>query len=198
MNTIITKCSPIPGNQVATLRVPRPQLVAGRLLVPGDCAGPEHNLLSLQTLCASQLACGCQLQLSKHHLWRFYQVLWMLAWRSTLLQQMLSIVSRMWNLWSLWKSTWFPWFAMLCFTSRLHAGFFCHICLYFLEFLFSAQFWTDSFHSLKLSIAIDTRDYGKKYQHLSQTSLVKSSRFLSFTFSIHVEEVNVSADWWHS
>ena len=51
MNTIVTKCSSIPGNQVATLRVPWPQLVAGRLLVPGDCAGPEHNLLSLQTVC---------------------------------------------------------------------------------------------------------------------------------------------------
>ena len=54
MNTIVTKCSPIPGDEVATLRVPWPQLVAGRLLVPGDSAGPEHNnLLSLQTLCAS-------------------------------------------------------------------------------------------------------------------------------------------------
>ena len=51
MNTIVTKCSSLPGDEVATLRVPWPQLVAGRLLVPGDCAGPEHNLLSLQTQC---------------------------------------------------------------------------------------------------------------------------------------------------
>ena len=57
MNTIVTKCSSIPGDEVATLRVPWPQLVAGRLLVPGDSAGPEHNLLSLQTLCLSTCPC---------------------------------------------------------------------------------------------------------------------------------------------
>ena len=53
MDRIVSNCSCIPGDEVATLRVPRPQLVAGRLLVPGDCAGPEHNLLSLQTVCLS-------------------------------------------------------------------------------------------------------------------------------------------------